>query len=70
MEQTSRTEIACVMVIDSSEALSGYRFGPVVHGGDTTFRLWSPSAGSPYLILEDRDPIAMQRVVGRLPETV
>jgi len=38
-----------------------YRFGPLVGAGRTVFRLWAPSVTGAQLLIEGRDPIAVQR---------
>ncbi|MGN6486368.1 MAG: alpha-amylase family glycosyl hydrolase [Devosia sp.] len=43
---------------------ASYRFGPLVEAGHTAFRLWAPSAAGAELLIEGRDPVAMQRGAG------
>jgi maltooligosyltrehalose trehalohydrolase len=38
-----------------------YRFGPLIEGDTTTFRLWAPSLQGAELLIEGRDPISMNR---------
>ncbi len=38
-----------------------FRFGPLIEGDMTTFRLWAPSAQSAELLIEGREPMPMQR---------
>jgi malto-oligosyltrehalose trehalohydrolase len=59
------------IVLPSSDVRPAYRFGPLVKGDDTIFRLWAPTARSAHLILENRDPLSLQRVAdGFLQATV
>jgi len=45
----------------SPAPLATPRFGPVIEGDQTAFRLWAPRATSAYLELRDHDSIEMQR---------
>jgi maltooligosyltrehalose trehalohydrolase len=42
--------------------LATSRFGPLLDGTHTIFRLWAPSAKSAQLVLKDRPPLPMERV--------
>lgn len=46
-----------------------YRFGAVVDGFTTTFRLWAPSAKSASVIFEHRDPVPLRPVADGFLET-
>ncbi len=39
-----------------------YRFGPIVDGNETLFRLWAPSARNAHVVVKGRDPVPMRRV--------